>query len=121
MIGLDTWAKSQPGRCAQGFAPIHHPTWCACAELGEWSIFVAAVRRVVRSDGTVHQSDMRPLIRGRIASKHIASLYRQAKTEGLLVDTGEREQSDDVIGRNTDKLDRIYRLADVAASTGRAA
>ena len=33
-----------------------------------------------------------------------------SESEGVLVDTGEREPSDDVAGRNADKLDRIYRL-----------
>lgn len=76
----------------------------------EWGVFVAAVKSVAREDGTVHQCDMRPLIRGRIHHKTIATFYRRAKDARLLRDTGEREPSNDVAGRNTDKLDRIYEL-----------
>lgn len=98
-----------PGRCPNGFAAVQHPRFCECADLSEWAIFTAALRSAAR-DGVVHQSAVRPLIRGRIAPKHIGTLYRRAKTDGLLVDTGEREPSDDVAGRNSDKLDRIYEL-----------
>lgn len=100
------------GRCEMGFdIKTQHPGLCGCRDGSEWSVFVAAVTQVVRPDRTVHQSDMRPLLRGRVSPKSIGSLYRRAKADGLLVDTGEREPSDDVAGRNTDKLDRIYRSA----------
>lgn len=100
-----------PGRCAQGFAPEHHPAFCGC-DLGEWVTFTTALREVAATHGgLVHQSAMRQRIRGRIAPKHIGPLYRRARTEGLIADTGNREQSDDAAGRNTDKLDRIYELA----------
>lgn len=75
----------------------------------EWAVFVAAITQAAR-DGEVHQSAVRPLIRGRIEPKHIGTLYRRAKAEGLLTDTGRREPSNDVAGRNSDKLDRIYAL-----------
>lgn len=111
------------GRCEHGY----HLATQGCvvcvpvAPLGmvtptEWAVFVAAVKAVARPDRTVHQCDMRPLIRGRIEHKHIAQCYRTAKSKvvGLLVDTKEREESDDAIGRNTDKLDRIYSLGRAA-------
>lgn len=97
-------------RCAHGYAAIQHPTYCACTTIGEWAIFLAALRSAVRG-GVVHQRDVRPIIRGRIEPKHIGTLYRRAKAEGVLIDTGKREPSDDVAGRNADKLDRIYELA----------
>lgn len=103
-----------PNRCPQGFALAHHPAFCACSEMGEWSVFVAAIRTATRPDGSVHQCDVRPLIRNRIAPKHIGGLYRRAKAEGLLDDTGTREPSNDEAGRNTDKLDRIYALGAAA-------
>lgn len=103
-LGLERLAD----RCPMGFAPSHHPDFCNCTD-SEWHIFTAALRAVVRDDGTVHQSDVRPRIRGRIEPKHVGTLYRRAKAEGLLADTGEREPSNDVAGRNADKLDRIYR------------
>lgn len=97
-----------PGRCVCGF---HLETQgCRCPG-GEWAIFTAAIRAAVRADGTVHQRDVRPAIRGKVAPKKIGQLYRRARSEGLLTDTGEREPSDDAAGRNLDKLDRIYRLA----------
>lgn len=111
------------GRCAHGWhiAAQGCPTCVpvapdqgkagAAGTTDEWSLFVAAVRQVARPDGTVHQGDVRPLIRGRIAPKHIGSLYRRARSEGLLVDTGQLEPSTDSAGRNTDKQSRIYRVA----------
>jgi hypothetical protein len=86
---------------------------CRCPG-GEWTVFVRALRSVARDDGTVHQGDVRPLIRGRIEPKHIGQLYRRARTLGLIADTGEREPSTDVAGRNTDKTCRIYRLGAAA-------
>jgi hypothetical protein len=109
-LALDT----RSDRCTLGFALPQHPRFCACSDLGEYAVFVAAVRAAVRPDGTVHQSDMRPHLRGRIEPKHVGSMYRRAKAEGLLVDTGEREPSNDVAGRNSDKLDRIYAIGGVA-------
>jgi len=111
---LATWAATQPNRCSLGFALAHHPTFCACSDLGEYAVFVSALRQAVRQDGTVHQCDVRPLVRGRVAPKHVGTLYRRAKAEGLLADTGEREPSNDVAGRNADKLDRIYALRSAA-------
>lgn len=96
------------GRCAHGFAPVQL-SLCADCKPGEWHTFTTALRKAVRDDGTIHQADMRPLIRGQVAPKHVGIFYRRAKSDGLIVDTGEREQSNDVAGKNTDKLDRIYR------------
>lgn len=108
MTGLETYLRALPGRC-QGCG--HHvPTQgCKCPG-GDYAVFKDALRSVAEKDGTVHQRHMRRLIRGRIAPKQIGLFYRKAKAEGLIVDTGEREQSDDVAGRNGDKLDRLYRL-----------
>ena len=97
-----------PGRCSCCGYDVERQG-CKCGGT-EWQTFVAALRTAAR-DGLVHQSAMRPLIRGRVQPKHIGTYYRRAKAEGLLVDTGEREPSDDVAGRNADKLDRIYRLS----------
>lgn len=99
-----------PGRCQHGFH-VTQRTLCEDCTPSEWSLFRTAVLSVVRDDGTVHQGDVRPLIRGRIAPKHIGSLYRRARSEGLLVDTGQLEPSTDAAGRNTDKQSRIYRVA----------
>lgn len=103
-LGLDRL----PDRCTQGFAPCHHPSFCNCADLGEYVLFVSALKAATRSDGTIHQADVRPAIRGRIEPKHVGTLYRRAKSDGLIADTGQREPSNDTAGRNGDKLDRIY-------------
>lgn len=111
-MNLSEWLRSQPGRCAG--CGYHQPTQGCHCEGGEWRTFHEAIRAVAEPDGTVHQSAMRRLIRGRIEPRHIGTLYRKAKAEGLLVDTGAREPSDDVAGRNSDKLDRIYALGRAA-------
>lgn len=103
-LGLDT----RTDRCAHGFAAVHHPTFCGCTEMSEWVIFTAALRDSARA-GKVHQSDMRPRIRGRIEPKHIGQLYARAKREGLLVEV-DREKSNDEAGRNTNKWEPIYEL-----------
>lgn len=117
-LGLETF----PNRCEMGFADVHHPDLCNCSDLGEYAVFVRAVREVAAENGgTVYQSDrpdgrlgVRSRLRGRIEPKHVGTLYRRAKSEGLLADTGEREKSDDVAGKNSDKLDRIYVLRGAA-------
>lgn len=114
---LDHWLKSRADRCS-GCGSHVETQGCQC-DTDEWAIFVAALRSSVDSDGLIHQSSMRPKIRGRIAPKSIGTFYRKAKDARLIVDTGDREPSDDVAGRNADKLDRIYRL--VAASDRSAA
>ena len=77
----------------------------------EWDLFRHALVSAAREDGTIHQRDVRPLIRGKVAPKSIGTFYRRAKAEGLIRDTGERESSNDVLGKNADKLSRVYRLA----------
>ena len=76
----------------------------------EWAIFRHALVSAACEDGTIHQRDVRPLIRGKVAPKSIGTYYRRAKAEGLIADTGEREPSTDVLGKNADKLSRVYRL-----------
>lgn len=116
---LDAYLAQRTDRCSGcGFHVRTQGHGRDCTELApvapiggtadEWAIFRAALRQAVRDDGTVHQCDVRPIIRGRIAPKHIGQMWRRARSEGLVADTGEREQSNDVAGRNADKLDRIY-------------
>lgn len=98
-----------PGRCAHGYHLATQIDLCADCKPDEWTTFLAALRAAVRDDATIHQADVRPAIRGKVAPKHVGSMYRRAKSDGLIVDTLEREPSNDAAGRNTDKLDRIYR------------
>ncbi|GAA2007843.1 hypothetical protein [Nocardioides kribbensis] len=108
-MSLHNYLRNLPGRCTS--CGSHLATQgCTCPG-GDWVIFTSALRTVADQTGTIHQSAMRRLIRGRVAPKAIGTFYRRAKAEGLIVDTGEREPSNDVAGRNADKLDRIYRLA----------
>jgi hypothetical protein len=78
------------------------------SKVDEWSVFTKALVAAVRLDGTIHQSDVRPAIRGRIEPKHVGQLYRRARSLRLIRDTGQVEPSSDVAGRNADKLSRIY-------------
>ncbi len=108
---LATFLAARPDRLPCGHHRAHR---CACrTEDGEWALFVAAIRQAADADGTVSQTRVRPLIRGRIQPKHIGSCYRRATASGLLVEVG-REDSTDVAGRNADKLQRVYRLGAVA-------
>ncbi|MGZ4521033.1 MAG: hypothetical protein ACXVGA_06770 [Mycobacteriaceae bacterium] len=114
MTDLTTWARTQPGRCPSGFAPVQHPTLCGCpsSKPDEWQIFLTAVRSVARG-GRVHQGDVRPLLRGRVQPKHVGQLYARAKREGLLIPVG-KEPSNDTAGRNTHHDSPIYELRSAA-------
>ncbi len=106
-LGLATY----PGRCPDceyHVATQGHGQECApVAPADEWGTFVSALRQARRPDGTVHANDVRPLIAS-IYSKHRGQLYRRAKSDGLIRDTGMKEPSTDVAGRNSDKEARIY-------------
>lgn len=79
----------------------------------EWSIFLAALRKAVRADSTVHQCDVRPHIRGRIEPKHIGILWRRAKSERLVVEVG-HERSNDTAGRNAGRMEPYYEMRNAA-------
>lgn len=128
MSALDDFLTDLPGRCVHGYHPKQRhsctdtpsPAWAmhsaqpasnSSAGAGEWPFFVSVLRKVARADGTIHQGDVRPLIRGRIPAKHIGQLWKRARNDGLIVDTGEWERSTDVEGRNSDKRCRVYVLA----------
>lgn len=103
------------GRCPQGFAEVQHPAFCQCADLPlgaitaeEWATFTAALRQVVR-DGEIHQCDVRPLIRGRIAPKHIGLCWKRARRLRL-VEEVRHERSDDTAGRNSHRMEPVYEL-----------
>lgn len=118
---LDTYLKAAPGRCADcGFHVDYQGCRCAVDEWAtctadEWAIFTTALRKARREDNTVHQCDVRPLIRGRVEPKAIGGYYRRARSLELIRDTGEKEPSSDVAGRNTDKDSRIYEWIGAAA------
>ena len=78
----------------------------------EWDLFVTVLRSAAR-DGRVHQSAVRPLLRGRMQAKHIGLAYRRAIREGLLREVT-RERSDDEHGRNTNKWEPVYELRSAA-------
>lgn len=99
-----------PGRCEFGFSIEHqHPGLCGCRDGSEWATFLRALKTAAKSDGTIHQTDVRPLIQA-IPAKHRGTLYRRARTSGVIVEVG-LEPSTDHAGRNADKLQRVYRLA----------
>jgi len=100
--------EALPDRCANGYAPVMHPSLCECAELTEWAIFVRALNAAADDSGRVSQTRMRPAIAS-IPHKHRGALYRRAVALGLIEVTG-WEPSTDAKGRNTDKQQRCYRL-----------
>ena len=106
-----------PDRCYFGFAlREQHPELCQCAEGNdEWQVFTAALRDAMRrsDDGLVHQKHARPLLRGRIEPKRIGLAYRRAIREGLIREV-RREQSNDEIGKNTNKWEPVYELRSAA-------
>ncbi len=94
MTTVRDYLRAQPGRCpvcgfhvaTQGHrstcAPVApEPTGAITAE--EWAVFTSALRTAA-VDGLISQTDMRPLIRGRIFHKHIGLAYRRAKESGLI-------------------------------------
>ncbi|HEY0889434.1 MAG TPA: hypothetical protein VGE38_07480 [Nocardioides sp.] len=81
-------------------------------ESDEWSVFVSALRQAAVG-GVVRWNDVRPIIRGRIFHKHIGSLVKKAKAQGLLVEI-KRESSADAVGRNTHHDSGVYRLRGAA-------
>jgi hypothetical protein len=112
-VTLDAWLKSQPGRCPDGFDLVtQHPGLCKCTDEPEWLIFTAALRQAARG-GEVHQRNMRPLLRGRIKPQQIGQQYKRAIREGLIAEIG-REESNDQIGRNTNKWEPVYELRSAA-------
>lgn len=109
MSPLVEWLGRFSDRCADGFSLEHqHPSLCRCQDGDEWSVFTTALTTAAR-DGRVHQADVRPIIRGRIEPKHIGTLYRRARAEGLLREV-EHERSDDVAGKNAGRLEPVYEL-----------
>jgi hypothetical protein len=110
-LGLERLA----GRCSNGFdiATQHDLCDCPAGTQSEWATFLAAVRRAATETGDVSQTNVRPLIQS-IPAKRRGQLYRRAVAERVLVDTGEREPSTDHAGRNSDKLQRRYRLGAAA-------
>lgn len=107
---LDTWLKSQPGRCT---GCGHHVATQGCHCAGsEWDISTAAIKQAA-VNGVVHQNDVRPIIRGRIAPKRIGQQYRHALRTGLLVEI-RREPSRDHKGKNTHHTAGVYELRSAA-------
>jgi hypothetical protein len=105
-MSLESFLRRQPGRCRScGYAVAEQG--CRC--LGsEWQLFLMALRQSVRADGTVHASDVRPLVRKKIKAQHIGPMYARAHKEGLISDSGVYEMSDDLIGRNAHKPERVW-------------
>ena len=130
MSALDTYLAALPGRCTHGYHPKQRhsctktpsPAWTSPqspdSSAGEWPFFVSVIRKVARADGTVHQGDVRPMIRGRIPAKHVGLLWKRARREGLVLEAG-HERSDDELGKNAGRMEPYYRLS--AAQRGRPA
>lgn len=108
-MSLAAVLANAPGRCAYGFSiEHHHPQWCACEEGSEWAVFVAALKQAKQPDGTVSQTDVRPLIKGRIKPPHVGPLYQRAVREHLIKRIG-YERGTDVAGRNAHHEQGLFR------------
>ena len=110
-LGLERYAD----RCEHGCHITQHPAFCECSEMTSWAVFTRALETAAKRsrDGLVHQGEVRPLIRNRIAPKTIGRLYSRARREGLLKQVG-KEPSTDERGRNTHHDSPIYRLRGAA-------
>lgn len=108
---LAAYLEKAPGRCQECLYHIK-TQGCRCKG-GEWALFVSALRAAARADGKVHQSEVRPLIRGRIEPKHIGQAYKRAIREGLLTPV-DHEKSDDEVGGNSHRLEPVYELRSAA-------
>lgn len=97
---------------------------CDCARaavlraVDPWALFVRVLRAKVRPDGTVHVNDVRELLRGRIEPHKLSSLWREAKSAGLIAHHG-WEPSTDERGRNDHAPARIWKATGL--TEGRAA
>lgn len=77
----------------------------------EWIVYVNALTILAETYGVIRPNDLRPLLRNHVAPRRIGAFTLRAKAEGLIVDTGEWQTSDDAEGRNAGKPCRVYRLA----------
>ena len=75
----------------------------------EWAIFTDALRSAA-DHGRIDPNVLRGLVRHCVAPRRIGAFTNRAKAEGLIVDTGEWQTSDDTEGRNGGKPCRVYRL-----------
>lgn len=98
---------NRDNRCANGFAPIQHPSLCACDPGDPFDRFVAILRENVRGDGTVHKNDVRKLTRGLAAPRKVSSMWRTAIGRGWIAEAG-WERSNDVAGRNSHAPESYY-------------
>lgn len=99
-----------PNRCLNGFDLGVQHRFCTCGAkpASEFAKFVSILQSVA-TNGVVHQRDARPVLRGAIPPKRIASCYSQAIREGVITEI-DRERSNDTVGRNTNKDEPVYRL-----------
>lgn len=109
LVGAETCSDCDRRKIMAAVAKAQAARISAAGVSDNWPAFLAVLRQAVRPDGTVHQSDVRPLVRDRFAPKVIASLYRRARADRVLVEIG-TERSNDVAGRNAGRHEPYYRL-----------
>ncbi len=76
----------------------------------EWDVFMRALKTSSDPSGRIDPNLLRAYLRGQVAPRRIGAFTLRAKAEGLIVDTGEWQISDDTEGRNAGKPARVYRL-----------
>ena len=105
---LAEFIASRPDRCEYGYSPNQHPGCCNCDD-AEWQVFLRAVRAAAQDDGTVHQRDVRPRLRGSLDPKAIGRQWARARRERVVSEIG-HERSDDRHGKNAGRMEPVYRL-----------
>ena len=81
-----------------GLVALGSPTGTADAE---WEYYVDALATVAaRHAGLIPPNELRPLVRGHVASKRIGAFTHRALCKGLIRRTGDWQVSDDHEGRN---------------------
>jgi len=78
----------------------------------EWNRFTQALESAADLDGVISPNFLRGLLRGSVAPRRIGAFTHRAKSEGLIVETGDWQISDDREGRNGGRPMRVYRLTD---------
>lgn len=76
----------------------------------EWVLYVQSIHLAADADRLVYPNVLRPLVTGHVAPRRVGAFTNRAKAEGLLIDTGEWQVSDDTEGRNAGRPMRVYRL-----------
>ncbi|MCL2611978.1 MAG: hypothetical protein FWD95_01960 [Nocardioidaceae bacterium] len=110
MTPLDHYLRAFPDRCS-GCGSHVETQGCKCPG-SDYAFFAEVLAKHVRADGTLHQNDVREVLRHtRLKSSQVARFYQIAQAPGagrLLERTGGYEDSTDTRGKNRAKVIPVY-------------